>query len=122
MFGWIPVLGPIIDGIVSIWKGYQNQAIVKYRVDGTVDIEAMKASADIIAQTKDNIWTNIVRDIIMIPVAIWMGFIAWDNIVVYVYPDLFWKVSAYPPGMEYLPYAVVAYLFGTAGITIWKRR
>lgn len=121
MFGWIPIVGPIIDGIVSIFSKWQDTSLGKYRVDGTVDVEAMKTSAQIISDTRDDIGIRLTRDIIMFPIALWVGFVSWNNIVVYKYPYLVWTVAKYPPGLEFLPYTVFTFLFGVTAMKIWKR-
>jgi len=122
MFGWIPIIGPIIQGIVSIWKGYQNESIVKYKVDGSVDIEAMHTSADIISATRDDIGIRLARDLLLFPVIIWVDLIVWDKIVVIKYPGAVWGVALLPDAIAYLPYAAVTFLLGAVGLTIWSRR
>jgi hypothetical protein len=120
MFGWIPILGPIIDGIVSIFTKFQDTSIGKYKVDGTVDVEAIKASTQITEDFKDDVGVRLARDIIMFPVAIWTLIISWDNIVRANWPDLYLEVKAYPPSVEYLPYAVITFLFGVTAMKIWR--
>lgn len=122
MLGWIPILGPIIDGIVSIWKGYQNVDIIKYTTDGKVDIAAMQASQNIIASTKDDIGIRLARDILIYPTIIWLDFFTWDQIVSPNWPHLYFPVGDYPANLAYLPYSVVAFLLGNIGLNIWGRR
>lgn len=123
MFSWIPILGPIIDGIVSIFSKWQDTALGKYKVDGTVDVEAIKASTQITRDFRDDIGVRITRDIIMFPVAIWIGFISWNNIVCFYYPNLVWTVARYPAGsgLEFLPYAVLTFLFGVTAMRTLRR-
>lgn len=122
MFGWIPIIGPIIDGIVSIFSKWQDTQLGKYTVDGKVDVEAMQASANIVQSEKDDIGVRLARDIMIYPVCVWTAFISWDNIIVYKYPSLYWPVAPYPASVEYLPYAVVTFLLGAVGMTIWRRK
>lgn len=121
MFGWIPILGPIVDGVVSIFRSFSDSRIVKYKVDGSVDIAAMEAANEIQIANKDDIGVRLARDLIMFPTALWCSMITWDNIMVYKFPNLVWTVSKYPPGMEYLPYAVLGFLFGITSMLIWRR-
>lgn len=116
----IPILGPIVD----IIKGQQNLAAIKYKEDGTVDIAAVKASADVIAQTKDDIGTRLARDIVILPWAAYGGLSGWDYTVAKHWPSLVWNTTVVPPesGLQYLPYMVFVYLLGAAGFAIWKRR
>lgn len=122
MFSWIPLIGPIIDGVVHIFSKYQDTVLGKYKVDGTVDIEAMKASANIIQATKDDIGLRILRDAVCLPVVVWTMIIGWDTIVVRHNPELVYVVEKYPASVEYLPYAVIMFLLGNIGINAWKRR
>lgn len=122
MFSWIPIIGPIIDGIVHIFSKYQDTVLGKYKVDGTVDVEAMKASANIIQSTKDDICLRLLRDALCLPVVVWTMIIGWDTIVVRHHPEWVWIVEKYPASVEYLPYAVIMFLLGNIGINAWKRR
>ena len=116
----IPILGPIVD----IIKGHQNLVVEKYKTDGTVDIEAMKASAQIIESTKDDIGTRLARDILIFPWAIYGGLTGWDYTVALHWPSLVWTTKVVPveSGLAYLPYMVCVYLLGATGLTIWRRR
>lgn len=122
MFGWIPLIGPIIDGIVSIFSKWQDTQLGKYKVNGEVDVQAMKASEGIIAATKDDIGVRISRDLMIFPVSVWTSIISWDTIVAIRYPTLMFHVAPYPSSLEYLPYAVVTFLLGAVGLTIWGRK
>jgi hypothetical protein len=121
MFGWIPIIGPIIDGVVSIFSKYQDTELGKYTVDGKVDVAAMQASNDLAIATTTDIGVRLVRDIIMFPVAVWTAIISWDSIVVYEYPEWFFKVAPYPPSLAYLPYAIITFLFGATAMILWRR-
>jgi len=122
MFGWIPVIGPIIDGIVHIFNKYEDTQLGKYKVDGTVDVAGMKASADIIASTKDDIGVRLARDLLLFPVIIWTDLIVWDKIVAIHYPHLVYGVALLPDAISYLPYAAVTFLLGNVGLIAWRRR
>ena len=122
MFGWLPIVGPIIDGIVAVFSKFQDTQLGKYKVDGSIDIEAMKASTDLAIATSTDIGVRLARDLIMFPVALWTAIISWDNLVVYVRPDWFWKVAPYPLPLAYLPYAVIMFLFGSTAMILWNRK
>lgn len=122
MLSWIPLVGPIIQGIVSIFTKYQDTTLGKYKVDGTIDVEAMKASAQIIHDTQDDIGLRLLRDAVCLPVVIWTMFIGWDTIIIMHNPDWTFPVAKYPQSVAYLPYAVIMFLLGNIGINAWKRR
>lgn len=121
MFGWIPIIGPIINGIVSCFTSFQNTQVAKYTVDGKIDVEAMEASTQLAIATETDIGVRLARDLIMFPVAVWTALITWDNIVTYEYHGLFIKIAGYPPTLEFLPYAVLTFLFGSTALVLWKR-
>lgn len=122
MLGWIPLIGPLIQGIVSIFTKYQDTVLGKYKVDGSIDIEGMKASTQIIHDTQDDIGLRLLRDAVCLPVVIWTMIIGWDTIIVRHAPQWVYTVERYPDSVSYLPYAVICFLLGNIGINAWKRR
>ena len=122
MLGWIPIIGPIIDGIVSIWKGYQQVDVAKYTVDGKVDVAAMQASANIIEATKDDIGIRLLRDVALVVPIVWGGMGGWDTIVALNHPNWMFHIAPYPDSMAYIPYAAYAFLLGNIGFNIWRRK
>jgi len=121
MFGWIPIIGPIIDGIFGIFNKFQDVKIVKLKTGAQVDIASFEASTRIIEATKDSIGVRLARDIIIFPVSIWTALISWDTIMALRYPNLMWHVADYPNNISYLPLAVIAFLLGNIGINILRR-
>lgn len=119
---WIPVIGPIIDGLVKGWNKYQDTALGKYREDTKVDIETIKASTQIIEATKDDIGVRLARDIVIYPPAIWSALTGWDTIMAIPYPDLMWHVADYPNNVAYIPGAVFTFLLGNIALNVWRRK
>jgi hypothetical protein len=122
MLSWIPLLGPIIQGFISIWTKSQDNAIIRYKTDAVRDVEEAKISANIISATQDDIALKIMRDAIVLPVAAWSFLIGYDTIVSYRWPEWMFHVNPYPETVEYLPYMVLVFLFGNIGLNAWKRR
>ena len=122
MLGWIPIIGPIIEGIVSIFNKKMDTDVVKLQTKTAADVEDAKTAAYIIDSTKDDIGVRIARDIVIFPVSVWAGLIGWDTIVAKRFPDLMFHVERFPQSVEYLPYAVLAFLLGNIGINAWKRK
>lgn len=118
---WLPIIGPIIQGIVSIFTKAEDTALGKFQANVDLDKSAIQGSTTITTAFHDDIGVRLTRDIIMFPVAVWMGFVTWNNIVVYYYPHLTWTVAAYPPSLAELPYAVMVFLFGMTALNIWRR-
>ena len=120
MLSWIPIFGPIIDGIVSIFKGFTDVSIAKTKAEAQIQITEDQESTKVIQATKDDIPLRIARDIVIFPWAAWGGLIGWDTIMVYPYPALKWGVAAPPASVAYLPGMVLVYLLGSVGLNIWK--
>jgi hypothetical protein len=118
---WIPIIGPIIQGIVSLFTKVEDTKLEIHKADVNLDTQIVQSSTNITSVFHDDIGVRFTRDIILFPVAIWMGFVTWNNIVVYKYPDLIWTVAAYPPSLAELPYAVMVFLFGVTAMNIWRR-
>ena len=115
---WLPLVGPIIQGISGYFSKKQDVDLEKYKVDGKVNIEALLAANQLTLGFKDDIGVRINRDIVLTPMCVWLGLGGWDKIMANKYPDLVWNVAPFPTsgGLEYLPIAVVAFLFGLS----WK--
>jgi hypothetical protein len=127
MLSWIPLLGPILQGISSIVNGFTNLAGVKLTTASQQQIAAMQASTQIITATNDDIALRILRDLAILPVVVWSALIGWDTIIAdprqSVIPhEWMWHVPNYPQSVAYLPYAVIVFLFGNIGLNIWRQK
>ena len=119
---WIPLIGPILQGLFStattIYSKFKDTEVAKR----TADTEDAKVGATIIASTNDDISLRIVRDIALVPPVVWGGLIGWDTIVAKNYRWLMFGVENYPEAVQYIPYGAYAFLFGVLGMNIWKRK
>lgn len=119
---WIPILGPVIQGIVGVFGKWQDTKLDTLKTNRSSDIEESKISAQIIQTTQDDVALRFMRDLLCFPTVAWATLIGWDTIVAFRYPDLMFHVPPYPDSVGYLPYAVVVFLLGNIGINTWKRR
>jgi hypothetical protein len=111
LLGWLPIIGPIIDGVFSVAKNITDN---KSKKDFN-DLDEIKSRLEVMKAFKDDIMTRLCRDLIMFPVAIWCAIGTWDTIIAVRYPDLRFLIAPFPTGpLEYLPFAVLAFLFGMA--------
>lgn len=115
MLSWIPLLGPIITGISSIFSGY-------FLEKSQIAVAETQASVQIIQATNDDVCLRILRDALCLPVVVWTFLIGWDTIVAKHYPGWMFKVADYPQSVAYLPYAVVVFLLGNIGLNMWNRK
>jgi|ERR1051326_2502912 hypothetical protein len=116
MFSWIPILGPLIDGIVRIFSGFTDTKIATIKANA----EISKELARTVQVYHDDPGFKLSRDIVLFPAAIWTSLVTWDNIVIHHWPSLVWTVEKYPPGLEFFPYAVLTALLGINLMNIWK--
>lgn len=122
MLSWIPLLGPIIQGLFStattIYGKFKDTEVAKR----TADTADAQVAAQIIRDTNDDIGLRIIRDFALVPPVIWSAIIGWDTIIAYQYPRWMFHVPNYPDAVQYIPYGAFAFLFGILGMQIWKRK
>lgn len=123
MFAFLPIIGPmiqaLINGVTSVMNKRADVEIRRADVDlhkDSNDVEVIKARTAMLIAMKDDMGIKIARDLAMYPWLIWVALICWDKIIENQFPSLVWGVSRLPelPGFEYLPYAILAFVFGLA--------
>jgi hypothetical protein len=122
ILGFIPLLGPILQGVGGIVSSFTNLGAVKLQTASATTIAETQASVAIIQTTEDDILLRIVRDIMILPGAVWFALGGWDTIVAKNWPDYRFLVSEFPPQLAYYPYAVLVFLLGNIGVNAWKNR
>lgn len=118
---FIPIVGPIIDGVVSIYKQKTNTEVTKIKMDNEMTVQGMQASNQLVTLFASDVMVRACRDIIMVPGSIYCGTIIWDRFMAIRYPELVWGVLPLQGAMEYLPYALLTFFFGSAFL-YWKRK
>jgi len=119
---FLPILGPIIQGITSIFTKAMDTKVEVLKTTRGADVQEAQVSAQIIHDTQDDIGLRLMRDMLCFPTVAWATLIGWDTIVAFRYPNLMFHVPTYPESVSYLPYAVVVFLLGNIGLNIWKRK
>lgn len=119
---WLPIIGPIIQGLLSAWNKSQDTKLATLKTNRASDIEEAQVSAQIIHDTNDDIVLRIMRDMICFPVVVWCMLGGWDTIVATRYHWLMFHVEKFPESMAYYPYAVLVFLLGNIGINMWNRK
>lgn len=117
----IPIFGPIIDGVVSIYKQKTNTEVTKIKLDNAMTVEGMQDSNQLVTLFASDVMVKVCRDIIMVPGSIYCGTIIWDRFMALRHPELIWGVLPLQGAMEYLPYALLTFFFGSAFL-YWKRK
>jgi len=127
MLAFLPIIGPIIQGISSIFTGYFNSTVQIKQANVQQDIAETQVSAQIIHDTQDDIGLRLMRDLVCFPVVLWSCLIGWDTLIadpaqIWISHDWMWHVANYPDSVSYLPYAVLVFLLGNIGINMWSRK
>lgn len=121
---WLNPIKAALDLIGSIINKAQDVSLEKYKVNGTVNVEAMRtdlsiiqARAEVAKATYDDPVNRWGRRLFIYPVGLWFTLIILDSCFRNLLPDYTWRILALPPNLDYIPYAVIAYLF----VTAWKK-
>jgi hypothetical protein len=122
MLGWIPLLGPILQGLFNTASTIYGKFKDTQLGMREQEVAEAKISAQIIHDTNDDIGLRIMRDAALVFPVGWSALIGWDTIISYRWPDLMFHVNNYPDTVGYIPYAALAFLFGNIGMNIWRRK
>jgi hypothetical protein len=120
MFSWIPLIGPILQGLfstgASIYATFKSTEVEEIKA-GVTDAQT---AAQIIQTTNDDIGLRILRDAALVFPVFWSAIIGWDTIYAGHWNGWAWVVPDYPDNVKYIPYGAFAFLFGLLGFKIWK--
>lgn len=123
MLAFLPIIGPIIQGVIGIFTKKMDTDVEKTRITRTSDVEEAKVSAEIIKITQDDIALRIMRDLVCFPIVVWTALVSWDTIMALRYPELMFHVAGFDKtSAPYLPYAVITFLLGNIGLNMWNRK
>ena len=127
MLSWIPLLGPILQGLFStassIYSKFKDTQVGMRQQE----VAEEQVAAQVIHDTNDDIGVRILRDAYCTPAVINVLLVGWDTILadpkqVHISHSWMWHVAQYPDSYTwYLP-SVAAFLVGTIGLNIWKRK
>lgn len=121
LVSFIPIVGPIIDGVVSIYKQKTDTEVTKIKLSNDLTVQAMQSSNQLVSLFASDVMVRVCRDIIMFPGSIYCGTIIWDRFMDIRHPELVWGVLPLQGAMEYLPYALLTFFFGSAFL-YWNKK
>lgn len=122
MLAFLPIIGPIIQGIIGIFTKKMDTDVQKLTINREQDTEEAKVSAQIIQSTGDDLVLRLMRDMVCAPVAVWAMLMGYDTVIANKWPQWMWHVPNFPDSVGYLPYAVLVFLLGNIGINMWSRK
>lgn len=121
ILGWIPLLGPIIQGIGGIYSKFKDTQLGIR----TAEVQEAQISAQIIATTNDDICLRLLRDIYCTPACVHLFLVSWDTIIAetkHVNHSWMWHTASYPASYAWYPTTVAVFLLGNIGLNMWKRK
>lgn len=116
---WITSLLGVLGQLFGWLNKKQDTELEKYKVDGVVNVEAIKADAEIIQAQgrlqevlKDDPVLRWGRRLIIYPTGAWYGLIIWYCVTKNhpVLSKYSWIIADLPPHLQYIPYAVTGFL------------
>lgn len=114
----IPILGPIFQALAGAWEKHEDvtlkkqedvnkTALGKQQDTNKTDVAVIQTRAQVAIAFKDDLGVRLMRDIVMFFPSVWTGCYFYNLI----YPT--WNVGIPPTSMQYIPYAIIAFLFAT---------
>jgi len=121
---WLPIIGPIIQGLVSAWNKSKDTEVAILKTNRSSDVQEAQIAANIIQTTQDDIVLRFMRDLVCFPIVVWVFLVSWDTIVAEsILKDYMWHTASFgQTSAAYLPYAVITFLLGNIGINMWNRK
>lgn len=118
---FIPILGPIFQSLADAWGKHEDitlqkqvdvnkTALGKQQDENKTDVSVIQTRAQVAIAFKDDPGVRLIRDLVMFPISVWSGAYFYTLTV----PQYSWHMDVPPPSMQYIPYAVIAFLFATA--------
>lgn len=118
---FLPIIGTIFQSLADGWSKHEDvtlkkqQDVNKTAVDKQVDknktdVAVIQTRAQVAIAFKDDPGVRLIRDLIMFPVGVWTACYYYTI----TFPSYSWTVNTPPSAMQYIPYAVIAFLFATA--------
>ena len=123
MLAWLPIIGPIIQGVISLLGKKVDADVENLKTTRVNDVAEAEVAAKIIQSTQDDIGLRLMRDVYCFPAVVQVALTGWDTMVaenswrVYM-----WHVAKFPPSLEWYPYTVAVFLLGNIGLNMWNRR
>jgi len=123
MLAFLPIVGPIIQGVIGIFTKKMDTDVEKTRITRSSDVEEAKVSAEIIKTTQDDVALRFMRDVYCFPAVVQVALTGWDTMIAENSWNVYmWHVAKFPPSLEWYPYSVAVFLLGNIGINMWSRR
>lgn len=112
----IPVVGQLIEAGTAIIKGRQDTEVKKADIQAGVTKEAFTSTNAIAIAFISDVWVRACRDLLMSMGTVYSATIIWDRWIEIKYPALVWGVKPLQGPLEYFPYILMAFFFGSAAV------
>lgn len=117
----IPVVGQLIEAGVAIVKGRQDTEVKKADIEAGVTKEAMTATNTLTIAFISDVWVRACRDLLMTMGTVYSATIIWDRWIEIKFPWLVWGVKPLQGSLEYFPYILMAFFFGSAAVWAFRK-
>lgn len=112
----LPLIGRAFTSFDKYQENKMNAAVETTKINGQVDLGVVQARVDLAKIMKDDPATKFGRWFFIVPTGLYYCATMWDSTG--VLRDYFtFNTLKIPEWMQYMPYAVVAYLF----VTAWRK-
>lgn len=121
----IPVIGPIVQGVIDLFKqradvdlqkvlDANKTALAKSTDENKTDVAVMQTRLALALATKEDLGPKLMKDVIMYGPAVWILVYFYNLAFRNLIPDWTWTVNAPDAYMQFIPLAIIGYLFVTA--------
>lgn len=112
----IPVIGKAFDAFTNYTNKKMDSQVESLKVNGKLDADVIQARTQLAIVMKDDPATKWGRWFFIVPTGLFYTMTIWDSTGV-LREILTFNTLKIPEWMQYMPYAVVAYLF----VTAWRK-
>lgn len=116
MFAWLPIIGPIISGIVDVFKAKEDTKVKTLQTLSDQHNKDVAAVTSVVVVNSGKPEIRVLTTMLALPPVVWTGTIVWDKWIESRYPELVWGVNPLPEVIGWLPYATMVFLLGAAAI------
>ena len=113
-----PVIGQLAGAASSYFQKREDVKLEKYKVDGKVDeatIVGLSRLSEHLIQIR---FYRVMQGFFLLPTGVYYALIVWDSCMRKLIPGWTWRVLELPENVQYIPYAVVGYLF----VKAWRNK
>lgn len=121
----IPVIGPIVQGVIDLFKqkadvdlqktlDANKTALARSTDANKTDVAVLQTRLALALATQGDLGTKLIKDLIMYGPAVWITIYFYNLSFRGLIPAYTWEVGTPEANMQFIPLAIISYLFVTA--------